>query len=263
MWRFQSGIEPALDLAPVTVNGKSYAVDAIFTDGRTASASLREGRIVIRIPRHARTSEAQRLFANLKGRISRMMEKHPERFTRHSLEFGDGQVLRLLGRDLQVVIEGSASTRAWAHAYSDRVVVRLPASVSGETARRGMVTRLVTRALCRSFAPAVESRVNELNRASAGIRIDRVVLKDIRSRWGSYSSRSRKISLSVRLLFAPQEILDYVIVHELCHGMAHNHGNRFWSHVSRILPDYRDRIKWLRLNGDMLGCMDPAGASTA
>ena len=50
----------------------------------------------------------------------------------------------------------------------------------------------------------------------------------------------------------PEEVLDYVVVHELCHRLEMNHSPRFWSEVEKIFPDYRAREKWLRENGKLL-----------
>ena len=51
-----------------------------------------------------------------------------------------------------------------------------------------------------------------------------------------------------QLILAPLDILDYVVVHELCHLLVLNHSPRFWGHVEGILPDYRERRRWLRQN---------------
>ena len=51
---------------------------------------------------------------------------------------------------------------------------------------------------------------------------------------------------------APEEILDYVIVHELCHRKEMNHSKEFWAEVEKILPDYKERRKWLKDHGDEL-----------
>ena len=261
MWRLSLNRDPELDLTPVTVNGKSYYVDAIFTEGRTASAALRNERIVIRIPKFTRASEAQRLFINLKGRIARMMEMHPERFPKQALVFRHGQVLSLCGAHLTLVVEDSPAGRASARVYDDKILVRIPVNIAAKS-RDLVVTKLVIRSLCRNFAPLIESRVNALNKKYFDAEVCRVTVKNIKSRWGSYSYRSKSISISLRLLFAPEAILDYVIVHELSHAIVHNHGRRFWSHVGKILPDYRSCIRWLRLNGDMLGIAEAANANT-
>ncbi len=260
MWRPFGG-EIEFDLDPVTVNGRSYAVDTVFTNGRTASASIKDNRIVIRIPRFARASEAQRLFLNLRGRMARMMERHPERFEKYTLSFRHGQALAILGREFHVVVEGTESARSSARVRDDMIMVRVRTGVPAHSLDMA-VTKLVTKTLCRYFAAMVKSRMDELNSAYLGADVDSLVVKDIRSRWGSYSSRSRRISISVRLLFAPQEILDYVIVHELCHSVVHNHSRRFWSRVAAIMPDYRSRVRWLRSKGDMLGSAAPALAGS-
>ena len=51
---------------------------------------------------------------------------------------------------------------------------------------------------------------------------------------------------------APEDIIDYVIVHELCHIKEHNHSPQYWAHVEKAMPDYRERRKWLDANGQLL-----------
>ena len=53
-------------------------------------------------------------------------------------------------------------------------------------------------------------------------------------------------------MLAPPEVLDYVVVHELCHRREMNHSPKFWAEVGRILPDYDARRKWLKENGQTL-----------
>lgn len=69
-----------------------------------------------------------------------------------------------------------------------------------------------------------------------------------KTRWGSCSSRGT-ISYNWHLVLMPERIMDYVVVHELCHLVEMNHSPAFWKKVSEILPDYEDRRKWLKENG--------------
>ncbi|MEO6729492.1 MAG: M48 family metallopeptidase [Candidatus Dojkabacteria bacterium] len=76
----------------------------------------------------------------------------------------------------------------------------------------------------------------------------RVAIKDTVTRWGSCSS-DKNLNFNWRLSFAPLKVLDYVIVHELCHTVHLNHSNSFWEEVERVMPEYKIAEKWLKING--------------
>lgn len=84
-----------------------------------------------------------------------------------------------------------------------------------------------------------------------GFQYKKIGITSARTRWGSCSA-SGSLNFSWRLILAPVEAVDYVVVHELVHTVVHNHSARFWKKVEEILPDYRERRKWLRKNGQTL-----------
>ena len=94
-------------------------------------------------------------------------------------------------------------------------------------------------------------RVHDLNKSNFCFSVNKVFLKYNQSNWGSCSSKNN-INISTRLLFAPDEVKDYVIIHELAHLKERNHSADFWKLVEKVVPDYKDKIKWLKENGD--GC---------
>ena len=73
----------------------------------------------------------------------------------------------------------------------------------------------------------------------------RITIRAQKTRWGSCSTRA-SISINWRLMQAAPDIIDYVIVHELCHLLQANHAPRFWREVARVLPDYETRRRRLR-----------------
>ena len=84
-----------------------------------------------------------------------------------------------------------------------------------------------------------------------GVRCGRISVRRQRSKWGSCSGKGN-LNFNCLLLLAPAEVLDYVVVHELCHRLEMNHSPRFWAQVERVLPDYRSARQWLRRNGGAL-----------
>lgn len=78
-----------------------------------------------------------------------------------------------------------------------------------------------------------------------------ITVRDQKTRWGSCSSRGT-LSFNYRLIFAPPVILDYVVVHELCHLTHMNHSKDFWNMVASVLPEYKIYRKWLRDHGHEL-----------
>ena len=91
-----------------------------------------------------------------------------------------------------------------------------------------------------------------------GVTYGRITVRDQKTRWGS-CSQTGNLNFNFRLILAPPEVLDYVVVHELCHRRQMNHSTQFWQEVAQVLPDYRKRKAWLTENGwRLMGELCPA-----
>ena len=84
-----------------------------------------------------------------------------------------------------------------------------------------------------------------------GVTAGLVDVRDVGNRWASCSSRGA-ISFHWKCMMAPQTIIDYIVVHELCHFHHRDHTDSFWNEVDKVIPDYREREEWLRGNGAAL-----------
>jgi predicted metal-dependent hydrolase len=96
------------------------------------------------------------------------------------------------------------------------------------------------------FPERVGFYARRLDLAWKGIRIT-----SARTRYGSCSADNR-LSFSFRLVMAPYDVIDYIVVHELAHIKIKNHSKRFWEYIGKVMPDYRQRKEWLAKKGYLL-----------
>ena len=159
-----------------------------------------------------------------------------------------------IGRDLKVIVRvplGASrreietfvhSKEDWIRKSLDKMKARAAAAPAGERLSMEEIRELASRAMewfpgrVAHFAPLV------------GVTYGRITVRNQKTRWGSCSSAGN-LNFNCLLMLAPEEIRDYVIVHELCHRLEMNHSARFWREVGRVLPDWKERKKWLTEHG--------------
>jgi predicted metal-dependent hydrolase len=100
----------------------------------------------------------------------------------------------------------------------------------------------------RREAHARISLITQSEAAALGVEVVRLTMRNQRSRWGSCSSKGW-LSFNWRLVLAPHDVLDYVVVHEVCHLVEHHHGPEFWALVESRRPSYRESKQWLDDHG--------------
>lgn len=153
--------------------------------------------------------------------------------------FVDGAVIPVLGKDLVVRHRPEARGVVWVE--DDGIYV---AGDSPHVQRRvGDWLRKRAREEIRTRA---DRDAESIDRAVA-----RLSVRDTRSRWGSCSEDGH-LSFSWRLILAPEEVMDYVVAHEVAHLVELNHGNRFWTLVDRLCPENRMPRYWLKRFGATL-----------
>ena len=84
----------------------------------------------------------------------------------------------------------------------------------------------------------------------AGVDYGRITIRNQRTRWGSCSGKGN-LNFNCLLVLFPNEVMDYVVVHELCHRKHMNHSAAFYAEVERVFPEYKRCQKWLKENGGM------------
>ena len=85
-----------------------------------------------------------------------------------------------------------------------------------------------------------------------GLKINNFFVKDYKTKWGLCLSSKKEIYLNWRLVMAPISVINYVVVHELCHILEANHSKNFWNEVQKVHPKYKNDREWLKKNGFLL-----------
>ncbi|MBQ6635283.1 MAG: M48 family metallopeptidase [Lachnospiraceae bacterium] len=158
----------------------------------------------------------------------------------------DGQVIVRAPRHvtLQEIAAFVRKNSAWLHKHLEKVrkEKELNAASPVQPLTMDDIQKLADEALrvipgrVAHFAPLV------------GVTYGRITVRNQRTRWGSCSSKGN-LNFNCLLMLAPPDILDYVVVHELCHRKEMNHSPKFWAEVAKVIPDYKERQKWLRTEG--------------
>lgn len=84
-----------------------------------------------------------------------------------------------------------------------------------------------------------------------GVTYGRITIRNQKTRWGSCSSKGN-LNFNCLVILTPLEVIDYVVVHELCHRKEMNHSKAFWAEVEKVLPNYKEQVKWLKENGGQI-----------
>jgi predicted metal-dependent hydrolase len=100
--------------------------------------------------------------------------------------------------------------------------------------------------LIQKARPVFQEKVKHYS-AQLGVEPSKIVVKNLKSRWGS-ATKGNVINLNVNLLKASEDVIDYIVLHELCHLMIEEHSHRFWNLMYRFMPDYQSKINWLKIN---------------
>lgn len=161
-------------------------------------------------------------------------EKAPER------TFEEGETFPYLGSQHRVVTENRPSSSVVDDTF------RLAKHHVKQTSVRRALETLYRREARKRFERRANHFAEELD-----AEYDQIEIRNQRTRWGSCSTTGT-LGLNWRLMMAPPEIIDYVIIHEVAHLREPDHSDAFWSLVSRHDPDYEAHIEWLKQNSSRL-----------
>ena len=220
---------------------KDLSIEVVRTKRRkTASIKVIDGSVQAIVPDQLSNSRIENIIRKRTAWIGRKLQEQSQAVTPKPKEYVSGESFTYLGRNYRLkVIRGNDRAVKLKGGYLE---VGVPEKSKDGEIRNALVEWYKTHALER-----LTEKTNRYARI-IGVSPNSISVRDYKARWGSCSSKG-EIFYNWRIIIAPHHIVDYVVVHELCHLKHPNHSPIYWKSVRRVSPDYKEHRHWLKEHG--------------
>jgi predicted metal-dependent hydrolase len=222
-----------------------FPIEIIRTErSKSASIEIEDDTVKVTVPKNLSDQRIEGLIKNRTVWIRQKLKIQTENIRPKDKEYVNGETFSYLGRNYRLkCLSGGSGEAKLTNGY---LTVWL-----AKDASRAAAGGCVRQSLQQWYqARALEKLKEKTKRYSAilGVSPQSVGVKEYKARWGSCSS-SGDVTYNWRIIMAPHHIVDYIVVHELCHLLEHNHGPKYWKHVQNVVPNYKECREWLKVNG--------------
>jgi len=211
---------------------------------KSATITVEESSVLIAVPRLLELERIKKLLKNKRQWIKDKIALHYEAQPKSNKEFVSGECFSYLGRNYRLKVNQGYYKPA--KLINGRFCVTLFAGTDNAD--------LIKDSLLAWYEKHADIKFNEKVKRYAeimNVKFNSVGIKSYKSRWGSCTAEG-DITFNWKIIMAPNRIVDYVVVHELCHLIHHDHSPKFWREVERFMPDYLECKEWLKHNGARL-----------
>ena len=222
-----------------------FPFEIIRTDRvKSASIDVEDNLVKVTVPKNLSDERIEEL---IKGRILWIKQKlalQASAIVSKPKEYVDGEAFAYLGRNYRLKCAKGVEES-----------VKLKSGYLNVTTKNGKRNSEHLKAVVEQwYRTKALSRLNDKTRRySAILKVEptSINLKDYKAMWGSCSPKG-VVSYNWRIILAPHKIVDYIVVHELCHLIEPNHSSKYWKQVMSVIPDYENSKEWLKNNGSSL-----------
>jgi len=219
------------------------SVDQIIRSRRKTIAILvqRDGKVIVRAPLRAPKRLINAFVESKSGWINAKKDLALQQVTLPARQFKSGEKFWLLGEQIPLrLVDG--------HAQRAALTLQNEFLLSNKSQPQALA--IFEKWYKARALKVLNERVN-LFAAQHGLHYEKIRITSARTRWGSCSSLGT-LSFTWRLVMAPLDVLDYVVIHELAHLKIKNHSALFWAELARLMPAYKSSRVWLKKNGCFL-----------
>ena len=222
-----------------------FPFETIRTDRvKSASIDVEDNLVKVTVPKNLSDERIEEL---IKGRILWIKQKlalQASAIVSKPKEYVDGEAFSYLGRNYRLKCAKGLEES-----------VKLKSGYLNVTTKNGKRNSEHLKAVVEQWyrTKALSRLIDKTRRYSAILKVEptSINLKDYKAMWGSCSPKG-VVSYNWRIILAPHKIVDYIVVHELCHLIEPNHSSKYWKQVRSVIPDYENSKEWLKNNGSSL-----------
>jgi hypothetical protein len=226
-------------------NNQDIPITVIRTDRKkTVSIKIIEGNVHVIVPKTLSDRKIHQFVQQKANWIRQRLHQQQAIKPFKPKKFVSGEAFAYLGRNYRLELyQGDPGEVKLKHG---RFVLLVPESLKGDDRAEYIKTQLI-----RWYVDHANQQLREKSQRYArliGVSPKSVTVKHYKSRWGSCSIHG-DVFYNWRIIMAPHRIVDYLVVHELCHLKHHNHSPRYWRNVEVVMPDHLECRDWLKNNG--------------
>ena len=208
---------------------------------KTISILIKGGNVEVKAPFNLKQNEIDAFILKkekwIKNKI--LLQKKIKQLPKK--KFINGEIFQFLGKDLILKINISDAKKTYIK--NDYICLDLKNNTKNNRDKIKKELEL----FYRSFSEKILKEKTLIESKKMNLKVEKIKVRSYKNRWGSCSSNG-DISYNWKLIMAPEKIINYVIIHELCHLIHFNHSRDYWKEVSKKLPNYRESKEWLKSN---------------
>ncbi|MBK7741126.1 MAG: DUF45 domain-containing protein [Saprospiraceae bacterium] len=232
----------------IEISGVRVRVEVRYGPTRNIRLFYRNNTARLTVPKGLREKDLIRAKGKLHEWLINLATAKPHLFVSDEYRALTKEKIILLGQCYHLKFKATQSNRITIHRKEDTLAMEGTDEFFRDPEQ---MSDFIPRLFNKVFARDIEQRVRAINDQTLRANIGRISLKSVVSRWGSCSP-DNNIMISNRLLLAPTEILDHVIIHELAHTVHRDHSRQFWRVVAQYDPAMKEKNDWLKQNGHTL-----------
>jgi len=230
----------------LVINDITYRVNIVIEQRKNSRVSITKTGINIRITNFVSKKEQKRQVSKFIDWAKKTIIEKEISFTKNQRSFKNGELLKVYDATFKIEILETETKQFKGKIIIDKIILRIPKNLSNEQ-KDEHKSKLISKLLVLHYKDRIRFKLHEFNDIHHFGEINNVRLKNNSTNWGSCSSKNN-INISIRLLLAPEWVVDYVLIHELSHLIHRNHSTNFWKEVAKAYPRYLEAEKWLKLN---------------